>query len=84
MTEIRRRLIVNADDFGLSAGVNEGILRAHRDGIVTSTSLMVRQPIEFAYSTARNTLGELPEPLTAISTSPGSAKFFNCSTKTHS
>jgi len=37
-------LIVNADDFGLSAGVNEGILRAHRDGIVTSTSLMVRQP----------------------------------------
>jgi len=24
-------LIVNADDFGLSAGVNEGILRAHRE-----------------------------------------------------
>jgi chitin disaccharide deacetylase len=35
-------LIVNADDFGLSDGVNAGILRAHRDGIVTSASLMVR------------------------------------------
>ena len=39
-----RQLIVNADDFGLSDGVNAGIVRAHSDGIVTSTSLMVRQP----------------------------------------
>jgi predicted glycoside hydrolase/deacetylase ChbG (UPF0249 family) len=38
-----RRLIVNADDFGLSPRVNSGILQAHADGIVTSTSLMVRQ-----------------------------------------
>lgn len=37
-----RRLVVNADDFGLSAGVNAGILRAHAEGIVTTTSLMVR------------------------------------------
>lgn len=37
-----RRLVVNADDFGLSAGVNDGILRAHTEGIVTATSLMVR------------------------------------------
>jgi predicted glycoside hydrolase/deacetylase ChbG (UPF0249 family) len=36
-----RLLIVNADDFGLSAGVNQGILSAHTRGIVTSTSLMV-------------------------------------------
>jgi predicted glycoside hydrolase/deacetylase ChbG (UPF0249 family) len=35
------RLIVNADDFGLSPGVNEGIIECHRTGIVTSTSLMV-------------------------------------------
>ena len=28
--------------------------------------------------------GELPDPLMAITTSPGSAKFFNCSTKTDS
>jgi hopanoid biosynthesis associated protein HpnK len=32
---------VTADDFGFSHGVNQAILRAHRDGIVTSTSLMV-------------------------------------------
>lgn len=39
-----RRLIVNADDFGISAGVNKGILEAHKHGIVTSTSLMVNMP----------------------------------------
>jgi predicted glycoside hydrolase/deacetylase ChbG (UPF0249 family) len=37
-----RRLIVNADDFGLSPETNRGIIRAHERGIVTSTSLMVR------------------------------------------
>jgi hypothetical protein len=45
---------------------------------------MVRQPRELPYSTARRTFGELPELLIAITTSPGSAKFFNCSTNTHS
>ena len=39
-----KRLIVNADDLGLSAGVNEGILQAHIGGIVTSASLMVGGP----------------------------------------
>ena len=39
-----RILIVNADDFGLSIGVNDGIQKAFLDGIVTSASLMVRQP----------------------------------------
>jgi chitin disaccharide deacetylase len=39
-----RALIVNADDFGLSAGVNRGIAKAHEQGIVTSASLMVRAP----------------------------------------
>jgi chitin disaccharide deacetylase len=36
-----RTLVVNADDFGASEGVNRGILHAHVHGIVTSTSLMV-------------------------------------------
>lgn len=40
----QRYLIVNADDFGLSEGVNRGIIHAHEQGIVTSTSLMVRWP----------------------------------------
>ncbi|MBI5189315.1 MAG: ChbG/HpnK family deacetylase [Nitrospirae bacterium] len=35
-----RRLIVNADDFGMSVNVNEGIIKAHRDGIVTSTTIL--------------------------------------------
>jgi len=39
-----RPLIVNADDFGLATGVNEGIVEAHVNGIVTSTSLMVDWP----------------------------------------
>lgn len=39
-----RYLIVNADDFGQSAGVNRGVIEAHERGIVTSASLMVRWP----------------------------------------
>ena len=34
-------LIVNADDFGASTGVNRGIVECHRDGVLTSTSMMV-------------------------------------------
>ena len=39
-----RLLIVNADDFGQSAGVNRGVARAYEEGIVTAASLMVRWP----------------------------------------
>ena len=39
-----RYLIVNADDFGLTTGINRGIIEAHENGIVTSASLMVRYP----------------------------------------
>ena len=35
-----RELILNADDFGLTEGVNDGIIRAHREGVLTSTTLM--------------------------------------------
>ncbi|HEY7617745.1 MAG TPA: ChbG/HpnK family deacetylase [Terriglobales bacterium] len=35
-----RRLIINADDFGLTAGVNRAILQAHKQGVVTSATLM--------------------------------------------
>ncbi|HUP85529.1 MAG TPA: ChbG/HpnK family deacetylase [Acidimicrobiales bacterium] len=40
----RRLLIVNADDYGLTEQVSRGILRAHRGGIVTSTSCLVLAP----------------------------------------
>lgn len=39
-----RKLIVNADDLGYTLGVTRGIIRAHKDGIVTSTSVMVNMP----------------------------------------
>jgi chitin disaccharide deacetylase len=39
-----RRLIVTADDFGRSPGINRGIVEAFENGIVTSASLMVRWP----------------------------------------
>lgn len=39
-----RRLIVNADDFGLTAGVSRGILRAHREGLVTSATVLASLP----------------------------------------
>jgi chitin disaccharide deacetylase len=41
MTDTVRELIVTADDFGLSREVNAAVARAHRDGVLTATSLMV-------------------------------------------
>src|SRR5207302_249202 len=55
-----RFLIVNADDFGQSLGVNRGIVEAHEKGIVTSASLMVRWPAAAeaaAYARAHAGLG---------------------------
>ena len=50
-----KQLIVNADDFGLSPGVNRGIIEAAENGILTSASLMVRQPAAAAAAAyARN------------------------------
>ena len=54
-----KRLVVNADDFGLSAGVNRGILEAHAAGVVTSASLMVNTP-GFAAAAAAARGGEAP------------------------
>ena len=50
------RLIVNADDFGLTSGVNRAIIELHAAGLVTSTSLMARagatdEAIELACAT---------------------------------
>lgn len=39
-----RRLIVNADDFGMTSGVNRGILEASVRGVVTSTTLIANSP----------------------------------------
>ena len=44
MTSVAKVLIVTADDFGISHGVNRGVVEAHREGILTSTSLMVNRP----------------------------------------
>lgn len=40
----RCRLIVNADDFGRSHSINQAVIRAHQEGILTSASLMVNEP----------------------------------------
>jgi predicted glycoside hydrolase/deacetylase ChbG (UPF0249 family) len=51
---------VNADDFGLSPGVNAGVARAHEHGVLTSASLMVRHAAAAeaaAYACATPTLG---------------------------
>jgi predicted glycoside hydrolase/deacetylase ChbG (UPF0249 family) len=58
----RRRLIVNADDFGQSQGINDGVLACHEHGILTSASLMVRWPwtaaaVEYARGTPALSVG---------------------------
>ncbi len=57
-----RRLIVSADDFGLSPGVNRGIVQAHVKGLLTNASLMVNGPavaeaLEFARAHPRLGVG---------------------------
>jgi len=41
---VKRRLVVNADDLGLTVGVNDGIFEAHDLGILTSASLFANAP----------------------------------------
>jgi predicted glycoside hydrolase/deacetylase ChbG (UPF0249 family) len=53
---VRRRLIVNADDFGFTSDVNEGIVEAHREGILTATTIMANgNAFEHAVSLGRQT-----------------------------
>jgi len=53
-----KRAVLTADDFGLSVSVNEGIERAHRDGVLTSASLMVAgEAVEDAVARARRLPG---------------------------
>jgi chitin disaccharide deacetylase len=50
-----RRLIINADDFGLTHGVNRAIVEAHEHGVVTSSTLMANGPaFEDAVRTAQS------------------------------
>lgn len=72
----RRRLIVNGDDFGLASEVNRGIVRAHRTGILTSTSLMVSAPavrdaVELARATPDLAVGLHLVLVQGHATSPG-------------
>lgn len=53
-----KRAVVNADDLGFSPGVTEGILRAHREGIVTSTTLAANMP---AAAAAAEQLADAPD-----------------------
>src|SRR6202035_1894274 len=53
-----RRLIVNADDFGFTAGVNRAIAEAHTNGIVTSSTLMANGS---AFNDAIRFAKQLPE-----------------------
>ncbi|MGL5355107.1 MAG: ChbG/HpnK family deacetylase [Cetobacterium sp.] len=39
---MKKRIIINVDDFGLSPGVNEGIIENYLNGILTSTTLTKR------------------------------------------
>lgn len=52
-----RRLIINADDFGYTSGVNRAIVEAHTGGIVTSSTLMANGP---AFGEAVQLAGSLP------------------------
>ena len=52
-----RRLVVNADDFGFTPGVNQAIVKSHTDGIVTSATLMANGP---AFGEVKELANKLP------------------------
>ena len=54
-----RRLIVNADDFGFTSGVNQAIVEAHTHGVVTSSTLMAKGPAFAGASQLSKTLPRL-------------------------
>ncbi len=39
-----KKLIINADDFGLTHGCNQGILQGHKEGLISSTTVMMTCP----------------------------------------
>jgi hopanoid biosynthesis associated protein HpnK len=56
VSDAAARLIVNADDFGLTEAINRGVVAAHRDGIVTAASLIACGPaFEQAVALAKQT-----------------------------
>lgn len=44
MSPTQKFAIINADDFGFSAGITAGIIRAHREGVLTSTTIAANMP----------------------------------------
>ena len=58
-----KRLIISADDFGLTEGINEGIIRCAREGIVTSASVMANMP---AFEQAVSLAGQCPNMATGV------------------
>ena len=65
-----KSLIVNGDDFGYSREVNAGIIRAHREGILTSTSLMVAEAARDEAAALAPQLIDLPFKFGAVRESP--------------
>lgn len=53
-----KKVIINADDFGLSEGINQGIIEAHRVGTLPSASIMANMP---AFQNAANLSKENPQ-----------------------
>ncbi len=50
------KVIFNADDFGLTKGISDGIIQAHVDGVVNSTTLMMNgQAVDYAVNQAKLT-----------------------------
>ena len=41
---MNRRIVINADDFGLCEGVNKAIAQAHKEGVLTSATIMANMP----------------------------------------
>ena len=60
-----RRLVVNADDFGFTRDVNAGIVEAHRNGILTATTLMATGGRHGAFDDAVRLAKETPRSISA-------------------
>jgi predicted glycoside hydrolase/deacetylase ChbG (UPF0249 family) len=50
VNKLNSRVIINGDDFGMSPGINQAIIKLHQQGRMNSTSIMANMPWQASFA----------------------------------